>query len=275
MRIAISTILVAVVLLTINVHAAENDFGSAMIVGVGGAIAMTPDEPGVVWMNPALAMFANSRGGASLSYRKHFELDDLREMDASVRHRLFDDYTVSAAFARYGEQDLYLESRLTGAVARQFSDRYAAGIGIEYDRTEFGAGNAVYSGVSLTLSAAAEPLDHVIAAASLRRIAIDDFYDGVADNPGLLGELSVAWSAPPDITVGAVWSRAEDDDDRFGIGQRLRFVEGLEFISGLRFDPVRYTLGGRFTHRMGSIDYVYLSHNDLGGTHTIGVAWAW
>ncbi len=226
-------------------------------------------------MNPALAAFAPTRGGASLSYRKHFELDALREMDASIRHHLFDDYTMSVAFARYGERDLYLESRLTGGFGRRLGNRYAAGLGIEYDRTEFGSGDAVYSGISLTLGAAAQPVDNVVAAASLRQIAIDDFYDGVADNPGVLGEISVAWSAPPDITVGAVWSRAEDSDNRFGIGQRLRLVEELEFISGLRFDPVRYTLGGRFTHRMGSIDYVYLSHNDLGGTHTIGVAWQW
>ncbi|GAB4319822.1 MAG: hypothetical protein Kow0074_09660 [Candidatus Zixiibacteriota bacterium] len=260
---------------SVVVLAAEDDFGSAMIVGVGGAFAMTPDEPGVVWMNPALAGLAESRGGAELSYRKHFDLDELREMDASIRHRLFGPYTLAAAFARYGEQDLYLESRVTMALGRRLGERYAAGIGLEYNRTEYGTGNADYTGISLTLSAAAVPLDHVVAAVSVRRIAIDDFYDGVADNPGLLSEVSLAWSAPPDISIGAVWSRTEGDQDRFGIGQRLRLVEGLEFLSGLRFDPVRYTLGGRFTHRMGSIDYVYLSHGDLGGTHTIGVSWQW
>jgi hypothetical protein len=117
-------------------------------------------------------------------------------------------------------------------------------------------------------------VENVIAAAALKRIGVDDYYDGVADDPGIVGEVSVAW-AVTDVAIGAAWSRRESDDDRFGVGQRLRLVEGLEFISGLRFDPVRYTLGGRFTHRSGSIDYVYLSHDDLGGTHTIGVSWTW
>ena len=100
-------------------------------------------------------------------------------------------------------------------------------------------------------------------------------YDDADLDPGVTTEVSVAWSAPPDITIGAVWSHEKGDDHRFGLGQRLQIVEGLEFVSGLRFDPVRYALGGRIFHGSGSIDYIYQSHADLGGTHTIGVAWHW
>jgi hypothetical protein len=255
--------------------AVDADFGSAQIVGVGGAYAASPDESGTIWFNPALIALGKDRGAFSLSYRRQFALDELSEADASVRQHVPHRITVGAGFARYGESGLFLETRGILALAHAMHDDCSAGVSVRYHRTEFGDGDMVYTGASADLGVAGRPLEDVLAAISLRRLTLSSMYDDAADDPGTIAEATIAWSAPPDITIAAVWSKEEGEDDRFGIGQRLHVASEAEFISGLRFDPIRFTLGGRIVHRGGSIDYVYQSHPDLGGTHVIGVGWAW
>jgi len=101
--------------------AADNDFGSAMLVGLGGAYAADADDPGVIWINPAVSSLASSRGGATLSYRKHFDLDALKEMDASARIRVKSRWDIGSAFARYGETGLYLETRALAGIGREIT----------------------------------------------------------------------------------------------------------------------------------------------------------
>jgi len=256
-------------------QAQEWDIGSALIVGVGGAYTAAADESGVLWFNPALIALAEERGGFGLSYRRQYDLDELGEADASARYRAMRGLTVAAGFARFGESGLYQETRGIAALAEGLEEKWAFGAGLRYQRVEFGDGDMAFAGVSLDLGVAGRPVKNTTAGVSVRRITLDHLYAKAEQEPGSVVEASVAWSAPPDIVIAGVWSKQSDDDHSLGLGQRLRIASGAEFVSGLRFDPIRYTLGGRLTHRGGTIDYVYQSHPDLGGTHTIGIGWQW
>lgn len=245
------------------------------MVGLGGAYTGAVSEPANVWFNPAVTALAEERGGFGLSYRRQYDLDELGEIDASMRHRWRHGLTVGAGFARFGESGLYLETRGTVAAAKALRDVYAIGIGVRYARTEFGDNEMAFAGASLDLGIAGRPVSDILAAFAVRGITLDGLYDNDDQNAGVISDASVAWSAPPDIVIAGVWSKEEGADSRFGLGQRLQIASGAEFVSGLRFDPVRYTLGARLTHRGGTFDYIYQSHPDLGGTHTIGIGWQW
>lgn len=270
--IAISTNLI---MMPRMVAAEDREFGSALIVGVGGAYAGTADEAAVIWFNPALMAMAGERGGFELSYRRQYDLDELGEINASVRHRLRHGLTLGAGFARFGQSGLYLETRGVAGIAETLHEKYALGVGLRYQRTEFGDNEMAFAGTSLDAGVAASPLPDIQAGIAVRGITLDELYVNEDQNPGVTTEASVAWSAPPDIVIAGIWSKEEGEVSRFGLGQRLRIASGVEFVSGLRFDPIRYTLGGHLTHRGGTIDYTYQGHPDLGGTHTIGIGWLW
>jgi len=255
--------------------AEEREFGSALIVGVGGAYAGAVDEPATIWFNPAVMALAGEPGGFGLSYRRQYDLDELGEVSASVRRQLRHGLTLGAGFARFGQSGLYLETRGVLAVAEQWREKYALGIGMHYSRTEFGDNEMAFAGAALDLGVTGHPVPDILAGFSIRGITLDKLYDSDSQNPGVTTEATVAWSSPPEIVIAGVWSKEEGQDSRFGLGQRLQIASGAEFVSGLRFDPVRYTLGARLIHRSGTFDYVYQSHPDLGGTHTIGIGWTW
>lgn len=269
------TVLLLLLASTACSFAGDEDFGSALLVGVGGAYAAAPGDAAVIWLNPAMVALARGRGELSISYRRLFELETLEELHASVRHRVGRVGTVGVGFARFGESGLYQESRGIFTLARRLKRGLAAGVGIQYERVEFGDNSHAASGASLDIGAALHPWGNTLVGLAVRNVSLDGTYPRSEDDRPVLVESSVAWSLPPDITIAGILSKEDGRDARFGVGQRLRVARHTEFLSGLRFDPIRYTLGGRLGHQRGALDYVYQSHPDLGGTHTIGASWRW
>lgn len=252
---------------------AQEDLGSAIISGVGGAYSAVPDAPGVLWSNPAIVAFGGGRAAASLSYRRLFELAELDEVLGTAVVPVGSRYTLGVGVTYFGDAALYGEftGLVTGAV--RLTETWALGTGLRYRRTEFGGGTVAYASASLDLGAAWRPRHDLLAAVALREIRIDRLYED--GNPPTAIDASLAWSLPPDLTIAGRWYKERDRTARFGVGQVLRLAESVSFVSGLRFDPIRYALGARLTHQSLILDYVYQSHPDLGGTHSIGIGGRW
>lgn len=265
----------AVFLLHGTAAGGDTDFGSTVIVGLGGAYTGALEDASVIWLNPG-ATGEPGHGSVSLSYRRLWELADLGEVAASVRQSIGSRVAIGAGFNRFGSTGLYQEYDALAVASFRASSRWSAGAGLHYLRTEFGNNEVAAAGAFLDAGVMAQVPSGLRAGAVVRRIPIDGLYNDMnADDPGVSYELSAAWSAPSELTIAGIWTHEEDGDNRFGIGQRMALGAGAEFLAGLRFDPVRYTLGGQVHHRGGGLQYVYQSHSDLGGTHTIGVSWGW
>ncbi|MEW5702900.1 MAG: hypothetical protein AB1792_11825 [Candidatus Zixiibacteriota bacterium] len=250
----------------------DDDFGSAAIIALGGAYAADPDGAGLLWINPAMRQLSAQDGSGEISYRSLYGLSELEEITAGVWHRVARRIGLGVGFSRFGESGLYLETQGVLAAAFRLRPGWTVGTTWEFQRVEYGQNESRYNGANLALALAARPVSSVVAGAALRRIDVDPLYTGENRNPAV--EISAAWSAPPDITLAGIWA-AQPGHDRFGLGQRLRLGRGVEFLSGLTFDPIRYSLGGRIAYWGGTIDYAYQSHADLGGTHLIGFGWRW
>lgn len=270
------------VLTTVGIHlcsssgavAGDRDFGSALIVGLGGAYTGANGDAGALWLNPAM-VWEPERGHADLAYRQLWELRDLSEGIATVRHSFARRHSAGLGFRRFGRSPLYQETDAMASVGFRTSRRSAVGASVHYQRTEFGDNDAAYAGAFLDLGLSVTPRPDVIVGAAIRQITLDGLYDHSDWNPETLYEISAAWHAPSEITLAGIWTRERDGRNRFGIGQRLPFGHAIEFVAGLRFDPVRYSLGGVLQHAGGLLHYVYLSHPELGGTHTLGLGWGW
>ena len=267
-----AVVLVWALLFCGNSHAQEEP-GSAILSGVGGAYGAVPYAPAALWSNPAIVVFGGGRAAASLSYRRLFEWAGLDEVLGTVVVPVGSRYTLGVGAGYFGDAALYGEftGLVTGAV--RLPGHWAVGTGLRYRRTEFGGGTVTYSGASLDLGAAWRPRHDILAAVALREIRIDRLYE--QGNPPTAIDASLAWSLPPDLTIAGRWYKEGDRAARFGVGQVLRLTESGSFLSGLRFDPIRYALGARLMHQSVVLDYVYQSHPDLGGTHSIGIGGRW
>ena len=65
----------------------------------------------------------------------------------------------------------------------------------------------------------------------------------------------------------------ENEEHRFALGQVLSLSKTVDVLAGLRFDPIRYSLGGRAAYGGMSLSYAYLGHPELGATHAFGFCW--
>ena len=267
--------LLAVVITPTPARATEEDFGSAAIVGIGGAYAATPDDAATIWFNPALASLSRSFARTSLATRKLYQLEALESKTGSLVMHLGRGLTMGTGFTQFGQSGLYQETEAVLTAAIEPRRNWTVGTGLHYHRVEFGDNVKAYAGASLDVGIASRPVHGIVASIAFRRVRIERLYE--ADDPPTILELSSAWEGPG-ITLAGIWSKSSGTQSQFGIGQCLLVARnvawgaGLVFLSGLRFDPVRYSLGGRVIGNKGSLDYVYQSHPDLGGTHVIGIS---
>lgn len=255
--------------------ARDDDLGSAAIVGLGGAYAGVPGDPATIWLNPAFGVLAPATVRAALATRNLYQLSALQERIGSLALRLRNGAVVGGGLSQFGQAGLYVESKALLTAALGLRRNLALGVGLHYNHVEFGDNVQAYAGSSLALAVASRPSRGIVAGVVVRRIYLDHIYE-MGDSPAEF-ETSVAWEGP-DITLAGVWSKSPGETSRIGIGQSLRVAgdlplgAGLLFLSGLRFSPVRYSLGARILARGGSLDYVYESHPELGGTHVLGVS---
>jgi hypothetical protein len=173
---------------------------------------------------------------------------------------------------RFGQAGLYQEYTLAGASSFTISPTLSVGGTVQYTSAEFGDGQSRYAGADLAISAAYHPVTSIMLAGAARRLTLDRIYDNIDSDP--IYEVSIAWTSPSEVSLGAIWTREQQGEHRFALGQIVKLTQNLDLLAGLRFDPVRYTLGGRALYRGLSLVYAFEGHPDLGSTHSFGVGWS-
>lgn len=267
----ISTAALLVVFCGLSAEAQEYSFGSAVTQGVAGVVALVPSSPSVSLSHPALMGFANSKTSAEISYRQLFGLSELEDLTVHARHK-YRRFNGGMSVARFGKAGLYQEYTLSGASSFQVRQDLAVGAALQYTSTEFGDAQSRYAGAELALSAAYRPVTSLLVSVGTRRLTLDRTYNDIETDP--VYEASIAWTSVSEVSLGAIWTRERQGDHRFALGQVLNLTRSIDFLAGLRFNPVRYTLGGRALHGGIALIYAFEGHPDLGSTHSFGVSWS-
>jgi hypothetical protein len=273
MRINRLTLFVLVLMcsVTLRASAQEYDFGSTLSQGVAGVVTLLPSSPSVIAFHPSLTAFSDQPTAAELSYRQLYGLTELEDLAIQGRHR-FQKVSVGIAINRFGKPGLYQEYAVTAGSSFLLKPQLSVGAALEYRSAEFGDGQARYAGANLALSASYRPMPSTIASIAIRRLSLDPVYEDYDSDP--VYEASVAWRSLSEVALGAIWTREYDGEHRFALGQVLKLGRSIEFLSGLRFDPVRYSLGGRVFYQGMSLVYSYNGHPDLGSTHSFALGWS-
>ena len=253
-----------------TVRAQEYEFGSALSQAVAGVVTLLPSSPAVIPSHPALMGLGAGNTSVELSYRQLYGLGDLEDFAAHARHRV---HAISAglSFTRFGQSGLYQEYTITSAIAHSLRNDFAVGAAMQYASTEFGDGQSRYAGGYLGLSAAYRAVPSLLLSGAVRGITLDRIYERDLTDPEF--EAGLAWTSPSEIALGGTWTRERDGDHRFALGQVLSLSKTVDVLAGLRFDPIRYSLGGRAAYGGMSLSYAYLGHPELGATHAFGFCW--
>ncbi len=250
--------------------AQEYEFGSALSQAVAGVAPLLPSSPSVISSHPALMSFAEERMSVEISYRELYGLGQLEDL-AAGSWRKFHAVAGGLAFNRFGESGLYQDYSITAAGSLSAGKSLAFGAGVTYTSVEFGDGQSRYAGGYLGVSAAYRAVPSLLLSGAVQGITLDRVYEEDQSDPTL--EAGLAWTSPSEIALGGIWTREPNGDHRFALGQILNLGKNLDFLAGLRFDPIRYSLGGRATYNGISLSYAYLGHPDLGATHAFGFCW--
>jgi len=251
--------------------AQEYEFGSALSQSVAGVVTLLPSSPSVMSSHPAVMAFAADQTSIELSYRQLYGLSELEDFAAQARFG-YRALTGGLAANRFGEAGLYQEYTITGAGSWRIRRDLSVGTALKYRSAEFGDGQSRYAGGTLDLSAAYRAVPSLLFSGSIGGLTLDRLYDEDDTDPIL--EAGAAWSSRSEVAIGAIWTRRGPGDHRFALGQVLALGQNFDFLAGLRFDPVRYNLGGRVLLRGTSLIYTYSGHPDLGGTHAFGFQWS-
>ncbi len=264
---------VAVLLIGLNPSRASGQIehlNATALQAVGGVFTVIPDMPSQVVTNAALLVHDETRLAVELSYSKPYGLTELEEVSLYGKfhvHRL----GLGLGIARAGQSGLYQETAINLAAAFRIRPELCVGAAVTHLGNEFGDNTMAFAGSSLSFSVAASPISSVLLGATARNLVINDLYEGETSQP--IGEVSIAWSAPPDVRIGGSWTKQRRGDSRFGLGQMIRLHKSFDLLASLRFDPVRFSLGGELTIQGASLIYCYQGHPDLGATHSFAVAW--
>lgn len=264
-------IAIAITAWSSKLAAQEYGFGSAQTQAVGGVVTLVPSSPSVSFSHPAMLGFTITQTSAEVSYRQLFGLSELEDVAVHAAHR-FRLLSGGLSITRFGEAGLYQEYTVSGAIAYRIRTEISVGTTLRYSSAEFGDGQSRYAGADLALSASYRPVAAVLASASIYRVSLDRIYDDFDTDP--VYEASIAWTSPSEVALGAIWTRERPGEHRFALGQVLNLSTNLDFLAGLRFEPVRYTLGGRAHYQGMSLVYAYEGHSDLGATHSFGFSWS-
>jgi len=271
MKMLATSIVLLSVLWAPKLWAQEYEFGSALSQSVGGVVTLIPASPSVSTSHPALIGFATPKTSAELSYRQLFGLGELEDFAAHLSHK-HRRLGGALSMSRFGQAGLYQEYTVSAASSFQIRSDVAVGAALLYRSAEFGENQSRYAGAELAISAAYRPMPSILISAATRRLMADQVYDDIDTDP--VYEASLAWTSPSEVSLGAIWTRERQGDHRFALGQILNLTQNLDFLAGLRFAPVRYTLGGRALYRGMSLVYAYEGHSELGATHSFGLSWS-
>jgi len=265
----------AAVLLTGGIsQAAFSDLDrSAREAAFGGAATAAADGPAAVFKNPALTTGISSTVLSS-SWSRLFGLPDLDNISIAVVHP-FDFGTISAGVSRLGRTGCYTESEALLA--------YAGNIDV-----------GIYGNLSVGAAVRGMEVDISPVYGSDRTFGVDAgllwkksrrFRTGFAVRNLNAPVLGIDEEALPQVFTAGIAVRpfetvllaVDAARERFAgftrsvlrFGQEVRPHRRLALRAGFRTDPAGYTVGAGFFTSSCRIDYAYLFHPVLPGTHMI------
>jgi hypothetical protein len=253
--------------------AAFDDCGtSAKTLSLGHASVALGDEASVISTNPGgLGFFKKSGFQASLS--RLFDLDELSEKEFYLVYP-FKSFSFGGGTYIFGKTDYYQEMVLTLAFGYALKDYLSFGSNLKYMRVSFSPTYKALSAWGTDFGAIFKLDDKVQFGMVIKNFNQPELLDNSDDIPTLFSS-GIAVFPYKEVNLVFDFSYDKIYKGQLHFGQEIKLIKNLPLRFGIQTSPARYAFGVGFDFEKMDIDYAYINHPVLGGSHKLSFSFSW
>ncbi len=250
----------------------DNCGSSAKVLSLGHASAASVDEASVVSSNPAGLGFFN-RIGFQVSLSRLFDLDELSEKEFYLVYP-FRSFSIGGGTYIFGKANYYQETVLTFAFGYSLKDYLSIGSNFKYMRVSFSPTYQALSTLGMDFGAVAKFDNKVQFGAVVKNFNQPKLLNNSDDIPTIFSS-GIAVFPFKEVTLTFDFSYDKRDKAQLHFGQEVELIKNLPLRFGIQTSPARYAFGVGFNFEKIDIDYAYLSHPVLEGSHKLSFSFLW
>jgi len=250
----------------------DNCGSSAKALSLGRASTALGDEASVISLNPAGLGFFN-RTGFQASLSRLFDLDELSEKEFYLVYP-FKSFSLGAGTYIFGKANYYQETVLVFAFGYELKDYLSVGSNFKYMRVSFSPTYKALSALGMDFGVVAKFDNKVQLGAVVKNFNQPELSDNPDDIPTTFSS-GVAVFPFDEVTLTFDLSYDKRYKGQLHFGQEVELIKNLPLRFGIQTSPARYAFGVGFNFEKMNIDYAYLNHPVLEGSHKLSFSFSW
>jgi hypothetical protein len=245
----------------------EEKPGSARSLSLGGATTSLSSEASHLFSNPAsLGIF--SKKEIQLSWSELYGLEELSSGDFYLSFPLNKRLTLGTGYNIFGKNEYYQENLLTLGVGIKVCESISLGTNLKYFQLSFPPPYGDFRALGIDLGSLFRIKDKAQLGLSLKNINQPELIESSEKIP-FSYSFGISLYPYKQVLLSAdlYKTRAEEEELRFG--QEIKLFSNLVLRFGMKSAPACYSLGTGVELEKLRLDYGYLSHPVLGGSHKV------
>jgi hypothetical protein len=250
----------------------DNCGASAKALSLGNGSTALGDEASVISSNPAGLGFFN-RAGFQVSLSRLYDLDELSEKEFYLVYP-FKSFSLGGGTYIFGKANYYQETVLIFAIGYELKDYLSFGSNFKYLRVSFSPTYRALWALGMDFGAAVKFDNKVQLGAVVKNFNQPELLDNSDDIPTIFSS-GIAVFPFEEVTLTFDFSYDKRGKGQLHFGQEVELIENLPLRFGIQTSPARYAFGVGFNFEKMDVDYAYLSHPVLGGSHKLSFSFLW
>lgn len=250
----------------------EREKGSARIWSLGNGGVALSDEASVIGLNPSGLGFLNKKE-IQASWSELFGLKELSSGDFYLVYP-FRKINLGLGYNIFGKKDYYQENILSFALGYRLGERVSVGSNLKYMNVSFTPSYGSYSiwgidgGVSFKFN------KKIQIGASIQNINKPRMFKNSSDIPRVW-KAGISLFPFENVILLLDFEKESGYGYSIHFGQEIKILKQLDLRFGIETEEPRYGFGTGFEIERIKIDYAYLSHPNLGGSHKVSFSVRW
>lgn len=250
----------------------DNCGTSAKVMSLGNASIALGDEASVISTNPGGLGFFR-RIGFQVSLSRLYDLDGLSEKEFYLVYP-YKSLSFGGGAYVFGKGDYYQEMVFALALGYELKDYLSLGSNLKYMRVSFSPTYKALSAWAMDFGAVVKFNNKVQWGTVVRNLNQPGLLDNSDDIPTIFSS-GIAVFPFEEVTLTFDFSYDKRYKGQLHFGQEVKLIKNLPLRFGIQTSPSRYAFGVGFNFDKMDIDYAYLNHPVLGGTHMISLSFSW
>jgi len=260
-------LVVSFIFLKLSFGAFEEKPSSAKSLSLGGANSSLSSESSHLFSNPASLGFLSKRE-IQLSWSQLYDLKELSSGDFYFSFPLNKRLTLGTGYNIFGKNDYYKENLIIFGLGVKVSNYLSLGTSLKYFQLSFPSPYGDFSTLGFDFGSLFQIKEKVQLGLALKNINQPEL---IKDSEKIPFSYSVGISFYPykQVLLSADLYKTKAEEEELRFGQEIKLFPSLALRFGMKTSPACYSLGSGFELDKLRLDYGYLSHPTLGGSHKV------